>query len=132
MVAATGPLKELCEESTCSVCLDFFRDPVTIAGVRQSGQLERRVCQKHQEPLKLFCKADEALICVVCDQSQNTKITKSFPWKRLPKSSRISSCDCYWRCYRRKEKKFWHVKPSILEEKAITCLSKPKENGRRQ
>ncbi|XP_048345288.1 E3 ubiquitin-protein ligase TRIM39-like [Sphaerodactylus townsendi] len=30
--AAEGHLKELREEASCSVCLDFFRDPVTIAG----------------------------------------------------------------------------------------------------
>uniref|UniRef100_A0ABM5FHD2 RING-type E3 ubiquitin transferase n=1 Tax=Pogona vitticeps TaxID=103695 RepID=A0ABM5FHD2_9SAUR len=30
----------------------------------------RRVCEKHQEPLKLFCKEDQALICVVCDRSK--------------------------------------------------------------
>nr|XP_056723658.1 E3 ubiquitin-protein ligase TRIM7-like [Euleptes europaea] len=30
-MAAEGPLKELCEEASCSVCLEFFSDPVTIA-----------------------------------------------------------------------------------------------------
>ncbi|XP_015266124.1 PREDICTED: tripartite motif-containing protein 7-like [Gekko japonicus] len=30
-MAAAGPLKELCEEASCSVCLDYFQDPVTIA-----------------------------------------------------------------------------------------------------
>ncbi|XP_034963120.2 E3 ubiquitin-protein ligase TRIM7 isoform X1 [Zootoca vivipara] len=28
------------------------------------------VCRQHQEPLKLFCLADEGLICVVCDRSK--------------------------------------------------------------
>ncbi|XP_042310433.1 uncharacterized protein LOC121923761 [Sceloporus undulatus] len=27
-------------------------------------------CEKHQEPLKLFCKEDETPICVVCDRSK--------------------------------------------------------------
>uniref|UniRef100_K7F222 Uncharacterized protein n=1 Tax=Pelodiscus sinensis TaxID=13735 RepID=K7F222_PELSI len=27
------------------------------------------VCEEHQEVLKLFCEADQALICVVCDRS---------------------------------------------------------------
>ncbi|XP_054832429.1 uncharacterized protein LOC129327701 [Eublepharis macularius] len=27
-------------------------------------------CKKHQEPLKLFCKDDQTLICVVCDKSK--------------------------------------------------------------
>ncbi|XP_077187270.1 E3 ubiquitin-protein ligase TRIM7-like [Paroedura picta] len=29
-MASGGPVEELCEEASCSVCLDFFRDPVTI------------------------------------------------------------------------------------------------------
>ncbi|XP_010071206.1 PREDICTED: zinc finger protein RFP-like, partial [Pterocles gutturalis] len=28
------------------------------------------LCEKHQEPLKLFCKDEEKLICVVCDRSK--------------------------------------------------------------
>ncbi|KYO21505.1 hypothetical protein Y1Q_0001693 [Alligator mississippiensis] len=36
-------------------------------GKEPKGQ---RVCEKHQESLKLFCKEDEALICVVCDRSR--------------------------------------------------------------
>ncbi|XP_053149692.1 uncharacterized protein LOC128344145 isoform X2 [Hemicordylus capensis] len=29
-----------------------------------------KVCERHQEPLKLFCENDQALICVVCDKSR--------------------------------------------------------------
>ncbi|XP_075769915.1 zinc finger protein RFP-like [Pelodiscus sinensis] len=29
-----------------------------------------RLCEKHQEPLKLFCREDEIPICVVCDRSK--------------------------------------------------------------
>lgn len=28
------------------------------------------LCEKHKEPLKLFCKKDKILICVVCDKSK--------------------------------------------------------------
>ncbi|XP_077187126.1 E3 ubiquitin-protein ligase TRIM7-like isoform X2 [Paroedura picta] len=38
-----------------------------------------QVCQKHQEPLKLFCKDDEALICVVCDRSKEHQDHKMLP-----------------------------------------------------
>uniref|UniRef100_A0ACB8EG92 Uncharacterized protein n=1 Tax=Sphaerodactylus townsendi TaxID=933632 RepID=A0ACB8EG92_9SAUR len=30
-MAAKGPVEELCEELTCSICLEYFKDPFTIA-----------------------------------------------------------------------------------------------------
>nr|XP_056722317.1 E3 ubiquitin-protein ligase TRIM11-like [Euleptes europaea] len=129
-MAAGGPLKELCEEASCSVCLDFFRDPVTIAecghnfcraclarswgasraeasccpqcgGRAQEGSLRPNqqlanlvgiiqklgpqegkgaeakggegkgaVCERHQEPLRFFCREDVALLCVACRRSE--------------------------------------------------------------
>uniref|UniRef100_A0A670HM03 Zinc finger RING-type eukaryotic domain-containing protein n=1 Tax=Podarcis muralis TaxID=64176 RepID=A0A670HM03_PODMU len=30
MAAAERPVKDLCDESTCSICLEYFKDPVTI------------------------------------------------------------------------------------------------------
>ncbi|XP_015270895.1 PREDICTED: tripartite motif-containing protein 7-like [Gekko japonicus] len=134
-MAAGGPLEELCEEATCSICLDYFSDPVTIAecghnfcraclicswgdpgasseptcphcrgrvelgSLRPNRQLANfveitkrftlqegeevagkgGVCQKHQEPLKLFCKDDQALICVVCDRSKEHRNHKTLP-----------------------------------------------------
>ncbi|XP_024060437.2 E3 ubiquitin-protein ligase TRIM41 [Terrapene carolina triunguis] len=42
------------------------------AGV--GGGLEKRaLCEKHQEPLKLFCEVDEHAICVVCRESRSHK-----------------------------------------------------------
>nr|XP_025036309.1 zinc finger protein RFP-like [Pelodiscus sinensis] len=32
-----------------------------------------RLCEKHQEPLKFFCREDEIPICVVCDRSKGHK-----------------------------------------------------------
>ncbi|XP_067321604.1 E3 ubiquitin-protein ligase TRIM7-like [Anolis sagrei] len=117
-------LRDLCEEATCPVCLDYFKDPVILdcghnfcracltqtweksgntetscpqcreivspENLRTNLQLanfveitkkhspqgpkkakgKERVCEKHQEPLNLFCKDDEAFICVVCDRSK--------------------------------------------------------------
>ncbi|XP_061475302.1 zinc finger protein RFP-like [Rhineura floridana] len=40
---------------------------------RQRAEGQRETCEKHQEPLKLFCKDDEAPICVVCDRSKEHK-----------------------------------------------------------
>uniref|UniRef100_A0ACB8EFY9 Uncharacterized protein n=1 Tax=Sphaerodactylus townsendi TaxID=933632 RepID=A0ACB8EFY9_9SAUR len=138
--AAAGALKqELCEEASCSVCLGFCRDPVTIAGcghtfcraclthsgadlegaeascpqcrgpaqegtLRPNHQLantaeitqklrpsegsteerggqkrKRGVCEKHQEPLKLFCQKDEAPLCLVCSRSRGHKYRQMIP-----------------------------------------------------
>nr|XP_020670973.1 zinc finger protein RFP-like [Pogona vitticeps] len=38
--------------------------------VSETVERTRGVCQKHQEPLKFFCKDDNAAICVVCDRSK--------------------------------------------------------------
>ncbi|KAL8213210.1 UNVERIFIED_CONTAM: hypothetical protein K2H54_061320 [Gekko kuhli] len=119
-MAAEGPLKELWEEASCSICLEFFRDPVILTecghnfcracltqswgeseascpqcrgtvqlkSLRPNQQLANfveivqkfrpleakgGVCERHQEPLKFFCKEDEALVCVVCGLSQEHK-----------------------------------------------------------
>nr|XP_016846342.1 PREDICTED: E3 ubiquitin-protein ligase TRIM41-like [Anolis carolinensis] len=39
----------------------------------QKAEEKGSVCQRHQEPLKLFCKDHEAPICVVCDRSKEHK-----------------------------------------------------------
>nr|XP_056701033.1 zinc finger protein RFP-like [Euleptes europaea] len=122
-MADENPVQGLCEETTCSICLEYFKDPVIIdcghifcqacitrcwgeseeniscpqcretfqqrnfKPVRQlasivaiakkfSLQIAKgaealgQVCERHQEPLKLFCKDDETPICVVCDKSK--------------------------------------------------------------
>ncbi|XP_058027657.1 zinc finger protein RFP-like isoform X2 [Ahaetulla prasina] len=120
-MAAEAPLQGFLEEATCSICLDFFQDPVLIPecghnfcrgcltrswGTSESEascpqcrqtfrlcnllpnrQLARMVevarrcggpwgeeggsfCPKHREPLKLFCRDHETLICLVCDRSK--------------------------------------------------------------
>ncbi|KAG8127610.1 hypothetical protein E2320_014553 [Naja naja] len=121
-MAAGASLQDLLEEASCSICLDFFQDPVLIPecghnycrgcltrswgtseseasscpqcrqifaprSVLPNRQLARvaeearrcsrhpeeeggSFCPKHREPLKLFCKDHETLICVVCDRSK--------------------------------------------------------------
>nr|XP_016847316.1 PREDICTED: tripartite motif-containing protein 7 isoform X2 [Anolis carolinensis] len=122
--AARDPVEDLCEEATCSICLEYFKDPVSVecghnfcrdcmtqfceksgtkktscpqcrkevlqSNIRPNRLLanfveitkklslqglkreegRERVCGKHQEPLKLFCKEDDVSICVVCDRSK--------------------------------------------------------------
>nr|XP_060616203.1 zinc finger protein RFP-like [Anolis sagrei ordinatus] len=51
----------------------------------QKVEEKRRVCQRHQEPLKLFCKDHEAPICVVCDGSKEHKNHKVIPLDKASK-----------------------------------------------
>ncbi|XP_050777127.1 uncharacterized protein LOC127033274 isoform X3 [Gopherus flavomarginatus] len=117
-MAAANPAKTLQDEVTCPICLEYFKDPVSLdcdhsfcrACITQCGEgfdtdiscpqcreifpqrnlrLNRQLrniveaarelrlqpepeslCEKHKEPLKLFCKEDEILICLVCDRSK--------------------------------------------------------------
>ncbi|XP_060094713.1 zinc finger protein RFP-like [Heteronotia binoei] len=130
-MAARGSLTDLCNEMSCPICLEYFREPVIldcghnfcqacltqcwgesgtgasccpecretfqqrhfkpnrhlanvveIARKLQEGKLAegtRGVCEKHQEPLKLFCNDDQAPICVVCDRSKEHKAHSVVP-----------------------------------------------------
>ncbi|XP_066474048.1 E3 ubiquitin-protein ligase TRIM41 [Tiliqua scincoides] len=49
----------------------------------QAARGERAVCEKHQEPLKLFCEADEEPICVVCRESRNHKHHSVMPLEEV-------------------------------------------------
>ncbi|XP_019359402.1 PREDICTED: zinc finger protein RFP-like [Gavialis gangeticus] len=122
-MAAESSVQSLWDEVTCSICLDFFRDPVMIMGCghnfcracitqcwegaeidvacpqcRQTfpqrilgpnrqlvnvieiakklsvlavkGEGGERVCEKHGEALKLFCKTDQILMCLICRKSR--------------------------------------------------------------
>uniref|UniRef100_A0ACB8EFV4 Uncharacterized protein n=1 Tax=Sphaerodactylus townsendi TaxID=933632 RepID=A0ACB8EFV4_9SAUR len=206
-MAAEGVLKELCEEASCSICLDFFRDPVILTEcghnfcracltqswgdlqgaaeascpqcrgrahegtLRPNQQLanlveiiqklrpvegkggvcekhqeplifcrvceiskehedheeipleeafqenratvagrKERFCQKHQEPLKLFCKDDEALICVVCDRSKEHRDHETLPLDEASQEYKDQFCDCL--------KKLKEEREQILASKA--------------
>uniref|UniRef100_L7MZW0 Zinc finger protein RFP-like n=1 Tax=Anolis carolinensis TaxID=28377 RepID=L7MZW0_ANOCA len=45
----------------------------------QKAEEKGSVCQRHQEPFKLFCKDHEAPICVVCDRSKEHENHKVIP-----------------------------------------------------
>ncbi|XP_054831889.1 E3 ubiquitin-protein ligase TRIM7-like [Eublepharis macularius] len=137
-MAAGVPISELCEEVTCSICLEYFKDPVTVAecghdfcracltgswggseaeascplcretvqtrnlrpnrqlanfveivkklclleekaAEAKGGEAREGVCAKHLEPLKLFCQNEQALICVVCDRSEEHRRHEVIP-----------------------------------------------------
>uniref|UniRef100_A0A8C0GYL8 Uncharacterized protein n=1 Tax=Chelonoidis abingdonii TaxID=106734 RepID=A0A8C0GYL8_CHEAB len=117
-----GYSKTLQDELTCSICLEYFKDPLSLdcdhnfcqacitqfweglatnvscpqcrvtfpqRNLRLNRQLRNiveaarelrlpsgsepepeRLCEKHKEPLKLFCKEDEIPISLVCDRSK--------------------------------------------------------------
>uniref|UniRef100_A0A670HNT6 Zinc finger protein RFP-like n=1 Tax=Podarcis muralis TaxID=64176 RepID=A0A670HNT6_PODMU len=135
MAAAGDPVQRLHDEATCSICLEYFKDPVIIAECGHNfcrscliqcwgkseaeascpqcrKRVQRRslipnrqlanvaeiaqnlslqegkeeggkggVCEKHQKPLKLFCKVHEAPICLVCHRSKAHKHHEMIPLK---------------------------------------------------
>ncbi|XP_053155179.1 E3 ubiquitin-protein ligase TRIM41-like isoform X1 [Hemicordylus capensis] len=126
--SANKLLETLEKEITCSICLDYFTEPVSIecghyfckacikecwtksyeryycpscrtysrrslrpsrelanvveiakqmeAAITQHGQ---KMCEGHQEPLKLFCEQDQALICMICRESREHKTHSVLP-----------------------------------------------------
>ncbi|KAL8213094.1 UNVERIFIED_CONTAM: hypothetical protein K2H54_060707 [Gekko kuhli] len=129
-MAAGSLIKEFCEEMTCPICLEYFKDPVILDcghnfcqacltqcwGEADTGascpqcrevfqqksfkpnrqlvnlvELVRKLqagkqaeekwggCERHQEPLKLFCFDDQAPICVVCDRSMGHQNHRVLP-----------------------------------------------------
>ncbi|XP_062978475.1 zinc finger protein RFP-like [Elgaria multicarinata webbii] len=151
MAAAESPRKRLREEATCSVCLDFFTDPVMLdcghnfcqaciekcwgddaptdaskdvtcpkcrervqqRSLKRNKQLANvteiakelsvlvkaegggwKVCEWHQEPLKLFCIEDEAPICVVCDRSKEHRAHNVVPLQEAAQEYEDRICSC--------------------------------------
>ncbi|XP_026547224.1 zinc finger protein RFP-like [Notechis scutatus] len=144
-MASGASLQGFLEEATCSICLDYFQDPVLIPqcghnfcrgcltrswGTSESEascpqcrqtfaprsvlfnrQLARvaevargcshhpekeggSFCPKHQEPLKLFCKDHETLICLVCDQSKEREGHRVIPVEEAFQEYQIKVEDC--------------------------------------
>uniref|UniRef100_A0A8C3JRL2 Zinc finger protein RFP-like n=1 Tax=Calidris pygmaea TaxID=425635 RepID=A0A8C3JRL2_9CHAR len=56
------PNRELAKVSEAAKSLNLQRDREEEGG--------ENLCEKHQEPLKLFCQDDKRLLCVVCDRSK--------------------------------------------------------------
>ncbi|CAI5768146.1 E3 ubiquitin-protein ligase TRIM7-like [Podarcis lilfordi] len=149
MAASRGPVRDLCEEATCPICLEYFRDPVIIhecghnfcrsclvqcweksegeascprcretveqSSIRRNQQLANvveiaqkfshlegkeegegkgKICEKHQEPLKLFCQEDQSPVCVVCNVSKEHKSHDVVPLEEASQEykDQISSC----------------------------------------
>ncbi|XP_061216370.1 zinc finger protein RFP-like [Neopsephotus bourkii] len=131
-MSAPSPSTALPREASCPICLEYFRDPVSIhcghnfcracisrcwewatapfpcprcreaapertlhpsrelarvleaarrlsaqAAGGDPGQGER--CERHQEPLKLFCEEDGAFVCVICRESRAHRSHRMLP-----------------------------------------------------
>ncbi|XP_061298275.1 zinc finger protein RFP-like isoform X1 [Pezoporus flaviventris] len=131
-MSAPSPSTALPSEASCPICLEYFRDPVSIhcghnfcrvcisrcwewstapfscprcretapertlhpsrelarvleaarrlraqAAEGDTGQGER--CERHQEPLKLFCEDDGTFICVICRESRAHRSHRMLP-----------------------------------------------------
>uniref|UniRef100_A0A6J0V5A6 Zinc finger protein RFP-like isoform X2 n=1 Tax=Pogona vitticeps TaxID=103695 RepID=A0A6J0V5A6_9SAUR len=133
MEEAESPVQGLQRAAVCSICLEYFKDPVSLecghnfclGCITQCCEQARRrsscphcrrrackrdfrpnralanlveiakrfkaeaaeadaggrggLCQRHQEPLKLFCENDRVLLCVVCDRSKNHRAHAVLP-----------------------------------------------------
>uniref|UniRef100_A0A8C3T9L6 Zinc finger protein RFP n=1 Tax=Chelydra serpentina TaxID=8475 RepID=A0A8C3T9L6_CHESE len=144
------------DEMTCSICLDYFKDPVSLdcdhsfcrscitqfwggfatdvscpqcraifpqRNLRLNRQLRNiveaarelrlqtgrepepeRLCEKHKEPLKLFCKEDEIPICLVCDRSKEHRDHTVIPAEEAAEEFKVGIyCVCrvmtsVWAC----------------------------------
>ncbi|XP_034645075.1 zinc finger protein RFP-like [Trachemys scripta elegans] len=143
------------DEVTCSICLEYFTDPViTECGhnfcracisqcwgesepnfscpqcretaqqrnLRPNRQLRnlvelvkrlrlqavtepegQRVCERHQEALKLFCEEDQTPICVVCDRSQAHRAHTVVPIEEAAQEYREEILSCLQRLREERE-----------------------------
>ncbi|KAJ7317340.1 hypothetical protein JRQ81_003502 [Phrynocephalus forsythii] len=163
-MASGGPIRGLCEETTCPICLEYFADPVTTdcghnfcraclaQCCREAGGAPRcpqcrepvrgpaswkpnrplaniveiarslegggaggewRVCARHQEPLKLFCKYDEAPLCLVCDRSKEHRAHEVVPIEEVAQEY--------------KEKIKGHLRSLEEEKEKLECQKLAKE-----
>ncbi|NXS57884.1 TRI41 ligase, partial [Brachypteracias leptosomus] len=56
--------------------------------VAKAGAGEEKLCQKHQEVLKLFCEEDQALICLVCRESREHRAHPVVPTEEAAEEMR--------------------------------------------
>uniref|UniRef100_A0A8D2JAT1 Zinc finger protein RFP-like n=1 Tax=Varanus komodoensis TaxID=61221 RepID=A0A8D2JAT1_VARKO len=142
MAAGRGAVQDLCDEVTCPICLEYFKDAVTVAecghsfcraclpqcGGKAGGEAscpqcrgifrrssllpnrqlsnfveiakkltsageggEGRFCERHWEPLKLFCADHGAPVCLVCCRSKEHEGHKLVPLEEAARKDEVGS-----------------------------------------
>ncbi|XP_015274580.1 PREDICTED: E3 ubiquitin-protein ligase TRIM17-like, partial [Gekko japonicus] len=86
-----------------------FGDQTVVAARKES------VCQKHQEPLKLFCRDHEAPICVVCEQSQEHRYHDIVPVEEASQEYKDQFCTCM-EILRKERNRILAYKDSLVKE----------------
>ncbi|XP_029141331.1 zinc finger protein RFP-like [Protobothrops mucrosquamatus] len=178
-IATAASLQDFLEETTCSICLDYFQDPVLIPecghnfcrgcltrswgtseleascpqcrqtfgphNVLPNRQLARVLevarrcgspwgedrgsfCLKHQEPLKLFCKDHETLICLVCDRSEEHRGHSVIPVEEALQEYQIKVGDCLKAQKEEKEKIATYKTDTEQRVQEMTTSKKRKKN----
>ncbi|XP_030050609.1 E3 ubiquitin-protein ligase TRIM39 [Microcaecilia unicolor] len=90
----------------CPQCREWSRHRTSIRPNRQlanvietarklsqgsAGRKKCNVCEKHEEKLKLFCREDQRVICVVCKRSRDHASHTVIPVKRLHRDTRAET-----------------------------------------
>uniref|UniRef100_A0A8C8BPT4 RING-type E3 ubiquitin transferase n=1 Tax=Otus sunia TaxID=257818 RepID=A0A8C8BPT4_9STRI len=142
LLLGSGPAESFRDEASCSICLGFFQDPVSIhcghnfcracitrcweeaeenfscpqcketapqRNLRPNRELAKiieiakrlslqaakggaggeRLCEKHQEALKLFCEEDQTPICLVCRESQAHRVHTVVPIEEAAEEHKV-------------------------------------------
>ncbi|XP_053147624.1 zinc finger protein RFP-like isoform X1 [Hemicordylus capensis] len=170
-MAAPSPRKRFQEEATCTVCLDYFEDPVILdcghnfcraciakcwgesprnascpqcresvqpTDLKPNRQLARvievakelnvllrqeaggwGVCERHQEPLKLFCKDDEAPICLVCDRSKEHREHDVVPVEEAAQEYKDQICSSLESMRKEREKTLAYKEDTEKQKQAL-------------
>lgn len=148
-MAASNPTPLLPSEASCPICLEYFRDPVSIhcghnfcrqcitrfwewstggfccpqcketaeekvlcpnRELARVLEIARRLslqaahrdaagqegCEKHREPLSIYCKDDEAFICVICRESRLHRAHAMLPVQDAVQEYKVKSSFLGW------------------------------------
>uniref|UniRef100_A0A803SYU0 RING-type domain-containing protein n=1 Tax=Anolis carolinensis TaxID=28377 RepID=A0A803SYU0_ANOCA len=81
------------KEASCPQCRKKMQEGDIRPNRQLANLVEGSVCQRHQEPLKLFCKDHEAPICVVCDRSKEYELPT---FQTVSSAAQHFNSLCHW------------------------------------